>query len=213
MQGVEREGRLGREESLWLWKGLTGRKSARFHNWAKQEGKKVKFNSRHTQCCHLSLSPPSWKCPNCSSDSGSVWEKEKCWFGWLLAAITMLCSTDDQFSGFSLRILSCKRRSTHIPTLMAAGSPVMCLAPACCWFLAACVREEHFPRHCRWMGTILWKSASGGELGLALICKVFSDQLLCPKQVNPSHVNISRPSSNLTFSVCVCLAVEALVAT
>lgn len=34
MQGVEPEGRLGREESLWLWKGLTGRKSAKFHNWA-----------------------------------------------------------------------------------------------------------------------------------------------------------------------------------
>lgn len=65
------------------------------------------------------------------------------------------------------------------------------------------------------MGTTLWKSASDGELGLALICKLFLYRLLSPKQINPFHVNISRSSSNLTFTVFVhgCFAVEALLAT
>lgn len=49
-----------------------------------------------------------------------------------------------------------------------------------------------------------------GELNLALVYKLFSDQLLLSEQVNFSPINVSRPRNNLTFPVFVHVCVKHL---
>lgn len=132
-------------------------------------------------------------------------EVVKCLRGWkglVLLSVNnskMLYSTKDRFS-VSLWDYWAARGET-------------CEYPCDCWqpsfgfgtnlFLARwylCQRGAHS----WWLvmeGTTLWESTSDREVGLALMCELFSDQLLSPKQINLFYINTWRPSTNLTFPI------------